>query len=160
MLAAVVATAMGVVFLYVVPTLRADLIAERLDRLQTVAPESSSNTDKRCATRSPGGGWSRPGAPRSGRRLANAKVGIFKLDGDQVIATTISYLACLGVGPDEPIVRRAVDVGFGIRQRPRAVACLVVAFAEPVGEPTSLVVLTPAAGATSTRPPPWSSARS
>ena len=36
-LAAVVATAMGVVFLYVVPTLRANLIAGRMKTLQQVA---------------------------------------------------------------------------------------------------------------------------
>ena len=37
MFSAVVATAMGVLFLYVVPSLRDDLVTDRLDRLERVA---------------------------------------------------------------------------------------------------------------------------
>src|SRR5437763_13268 len=42
-LAAVVATAMGVVFLYVVPTLRENLISDRVSRLQKVAEKESAH---------------------------------------------------------------------------------------------------------------------
>src|SRR5689334_10544033 len=43
LLTAVVVTAMGVVFLYVVPTLRANLIAQRLDTLAKIAVTQQVN---------------------------------------------------------------------------------------------------------------------
>ena len=43
----VVATAMGVLFLYVVPSLRADLIADRLDHLQSTAHDQLTNAQRR-----------------------------------------------------------------------------------------------------------------
>ena len=141
-LAAVVATAMGVVFLYVVPSLKANLVAERLNRLQKVA-RIEQNTDQRLRDEIAKGRLVEAGhTTQRIRRLANAKVGIFKLDGDQVIPTTNSYLAFLGVGPDEPILRRAVTSDSGSASG-RVGSLLVVAFTEPSSSNRkALVVMT------------------
>ena len=89
-LAAVVATAMGVVFLYVVPTLRDNLIAGRLKRLEQVShTEQERDTTLRgeiahlSAT-----GVLPPSTHKTVRRigrLANARVGVFQRRGGEVL---------------------------------------------------------------------------
>ena len=92
-LAAVVATAMGVVFLYVVPTLRDNLVSERLNRLERAA-HSEQNKDSTLTREVAAGRFAASSRTvlRIGR-LANAKVGIFRVTGEEVTATAVSALS-------------------------------------------------------------------
>jgi signal transduction histidine kinase len=127
-LAAVVATAMGVVFLYVVPTLRANLIAGRMKNLQQVAhaEQDRNSTLAKEFAHLASTGILPPSTHRTVRRigsLANARVGVFQRRGDQVLDTRVSGQA--GVTKDDPVVRRAVRDGFASGRRG---STLVVAF--------------------------------
>jgi hypothetical protein len=134
-LAAVVVTAMGVVFLYVVPTLRDNLISERLDRLEAVArSEQAKDKGLRRAISSGNFESARPSLVRISR-LANARVGIFQVIGDSVRDTGVSDQA--GVSRNDPVVRRAVTLGFA---RGRGGGDLVVAFRMPE-QPGGVVAL-------------------
>ena len=87
-LAAVVATAMGVVFLYVVPTLRDNLIAGRLKRLEQVshAEQDRDSTLRREIAHLSGTGvlpLSTHKTVRRIERLANARVGVFQRRGGE-----------------------------------------------------------------------------
>src|SRR5204862_4094394 len=100
----------GVVFLYVVPTLRDNLINERLDRLEAVAhSEQAKDKGLRRAISSGNFESARASLVRISR-LANARVGIFQVIGDGVYDTSVSDQA--GVSRNDPIVRRAVTLGF------------------------------------------------
>jgi signal transduction histidine kinase len=127
-LAAVVATAMGVVFLYVVPTLRDNLVAGRLKRLEQV---SQTEQERDSTLR---GEIAHLGAtnvlPRSTHktvrrigRLANARVDVFQLHGGEVLDTHVNGPA--GVARTDPIVLRAAKTGFASGHRG---GTLVVAF--------------------------------
>ncbi len=134
-LAAVVVTAMGVVFLYVVPTLRDNLINERLDRLEAVA-KSEQNKDKALKRAIHSGRFK--GAQASLvriSRLANARVGIFRVNDGRVLATSVSDRA--GVSRSDPVVHRALKVGLA---RGRGGGELVVAF-RMKNEPGAVVAL-------------------
>jgi len=115
-LAAVVATAMGVVFLYVVPTLRTNLIDNRMQRLEQVA--HNEQTRDRTLHREVAqlgqtgklGRSTRRTVLRIGR-LANAQVGIFRLVDGHVEDTRVSPLARLSRGRGDPVVQRAARQG-------------------------------------------------
>ena len=78
---AVVAVAIGVVFLYVVPTLRDSLISQRFDRLQKVAKtERRSQTLQKYLAADDRAAY-QPILTRIGR-LANARVDVYHLDAD------------------------------------------------------------------------------
>ncbi len=125
-MAAVVMTAMGVVFLYVVPTLRDNLINERLDRLEAVAhSEQAKDRALRHAIETGNFESARASLVRISR-LANARVGIFQVSGNSVEDTSVSDRA--GVSRNDPVVRRAVRLGFA---RGRGGGDLVVAFRMP-----------------------------
>ena len=134
-LAAVVVTAMGVVFLYVVPTLRDNLINERLDRLEAVArSEQDKDATLKSAIQNRTFGRARKSLVRISR-LANARVGIFEVIGTKVEDTSVSDRA--GVTRNDPVVRRAVKTGLA---RGRGGGDLVVAFTVP-GAPGGVVAL-------------------
>jgi signal transduction histidine kinase len=122
-LAAVVATAMGVVFLYVVPTLRDNLISERFNRLEEVArTEQVKDQVLRNAIHTGNFGTARRTLTRISR-LANARVGVFQVTDGRVFDTSVSDRA--GVSRDDPVVRRAVRTGLATG---RGGGDLVVAF--------------------------------
>src|SRR5439155_19155154 len=135
----------GVVFLYVVPTLRDNLIRERLDRLEAVArSEQAKDRGLRRAIKSGNFESARASLVRISR-LANARVGIFQVIGDGVYDTSVSDQA--GVSRNDPIVRRAVRLGFA---RGRGGGDLVVAFRMP-DHPGGVAALSPqVAGGTET----------
>ncbi|HVI34843.1 MAG TPA: ATP-binding protein [Gaiellales bacterium] len=127
-LAAVVATAMGVVFLYVVPTLRDNLIAGRLKRLEQVShtEQDRDTTLGREIARLGATGVLPPATHKTVRRigrLANARVGVFRRHGSDVEDTRVNGLA--GVTRSDPIVLRAAKTGFASGHRG---GMLVVAF--------------------------------
>ena len=128
-LAAVVATAMGVVFLYVVPTLRDNLIAGRLKRLEQVShTEQDRDTTLRRRDRPPqrhrraaaqhaqDGASHRAARQRPGGRLPAARR-------RAVLDTRVNGLA--GVTRTDPIVLHAARTGFASGHRG---GTLVVAF--------------------------------
>ncbi len=124
-LAAVVATAMGVVFLYVVPTLRENLISDRLTRLQNVA-QSERKHDRVLQREIDHAGTLGPGTGRTVNRivrLTNARVAVFRLDGGTVVPTRFSTGS--GVDPDDPVLRAAAVSGVA---SDRANGRLTVAF--------------------------------
>ena len=122
-LAAVVATAMGVVFLYVVPTLRDNLISERFNRLEAVAlSERAKDAALKTAIANGHFGSTRRSLARVSR-LANAHVGIFKIEGTRVVDTSVSDRA--GVTRGDPVVRQAASSGLATG---RGGGVLVVAF--------------------------------
>jgi signal transduction histidine kinase len=143
-LAAVVATAMGVVFLYVVPTLRDNLVANRMKRLEQVAhsEQARDTTLQREVQHLATGGSLPPVTKRTVLRigrLANARVGIFQLSDGHVLDTRVSVLS--GVGSDDPVVQRAAREGFatGRHGGDLVVAFVVessgvVAFSQQVGD--------------------------
>jgi signal transduction histidine kinase len=126
-LAAVVATAMGVVFLYVVPTLRDNLVAGRLKRLEQVShTEQERDTTLRREIAHLGATNVLPPSThktvRRIARLANARVGIFQRLGGEVLDT---HHGLAGVTRTDPIVLRAAQTGFASGHRG---GTLVVAF--------------------------------
>src|SRR5690348_8630435 len=78
---AVVAVAIGVVFLYVVPTLRDSLISERFDRLQKVARTERRSEALRRYLAADDRSKYVPILTRIGR-LANARVDVYHLDAE------------------------------------------------------------------------------
>jgi signal transduction histidine kinase len=127
-LAAVVATAMGVVFLYVVPTLRDNLIAGRLKRLEQVShtEQDRDTTLRREIAHLSHTGVLPPSTHKTVRRIgriANAHVGVFQRRGDEVSNTRVNGLA--GITRTDPIVLEAARTGFASGHRGGA---LVVAF--------------------------------
>jgi signal transduction histidine kinase len=126
---------MGVVFLYVVPTLRDNLINERLDRLEAVArSEQDKDAALKTAIENRTFGRARKSLVRISR-LANARVGIFEVNGTTVEDTSVSDRA--GVTRNDPVVRLAVKTGLA---RGRGGGDLVVAFTVP-GAPGGVVAL-------------------
>jgi signal transduction histidine kinase len=135
-LAAVVATAMGVVFLYVVPSLRQNLISDRMARLQHTA-RSEQARDRILNRQISSDQFASPSTRRTVnriQRLANATVAVFQLDGATVISTPLSEGAIVDI--DDPVVRQAVANGFASR---RSNGRLMVAFTV---RRSGLVVLT------------------
>jgi signal transduction histidine kinase len=115
-MAAVVASAMGVVFLYVVPTLRENLIATRFDRLEAVG-RSEQRRDRDLLQAVRNGEFGARTQRRLNRisRLANARVGVFRLVGDQPVESPVSE--SLPVRPGNAIVREAITRGELVRGR-------------------------------------------
>ncbi len=142
-LAAVVATAMGVVFLYVVPTLRQNLITNRLEKLERVAV--SEQAHDRALRREIKAGRYDAEATRLTLnrivRLANARVNLFHIVGTTVLPTANSGDTTI-VDTDDPVVRQAVRAHNGFANDRRN-GRLIVAFR--VGG-TGLVVLTQPVG--------------
>src|SRR4029078_9337588 len=129
-LAAVVATAMGVVFLYVVPTLRATLTAGRLKRLEQVshAEQERDSTLRGEIAHLSDTGLLPPGTHKTVRRigrLANARVAVFQRTGGVVQDTPVNRNGLAGVTKADPIVLRAARTGFASGHRG---APLVVGF--------------------------------
>ena len=129
-LAAVVATAMGVVFLYVVPTLRDNLIAGRLKRLEQVshAEQERDSTLRGEIAHLSDTGLLPPGTHKTVRRigrLANARVAVFQRTGGVVQDTPVNRNGLAGVTKADPIVLRAARTGFASGHRG---GTLVVAF--------------------------------
>jgi signal transduction histidine kinase len=127
-LAAVVATAMGVVFLYVVPTLRDNLIAGRLKRLEQVShtEQERDRTLRGEIAHLSGTGVLPPSTHKTVRRIrriANAQVVVFQRSGGEVLNARVNGLA--GVTRTDPIVLQAARTGFASGHRGGA---LVVAF--------------------------------
>ena len=108
------------------PTLRDNLINERLDRLEAAAhTEQAEDQALRHAIETGNFESARASLVRIGR-LANARVGIFQVSGNRVEDTSVSDRA--GVSRNDPVVRRAVRLGFA---RGRGGGDLVVAFRMP-----------------------------
>ncbi len=104
-MAAVVAVAIGVVFLYVVPTLHDSLISQRFDRLQKVATtERRSRTLQKFLAADNNAGI-QPILKRI-RRLANANVDVYHLDAS---GRPVPVAAFPAVQPGNAAVRRAAD---------------------------------------------------
>jgi signal transduction histidine kinase len=113
---AVVAAAMGVVFLYVVPSLRDNLIVKRFDSLETIA-KSEQKRDAELLKAVREGRFGSQTLRRVNRisRLANARVGVFRLEGGVAVETPVSE--ALPVRPSDPVVRQAILKGELVRGR-------------------------------------------
>ena len=134
MLTAVVAVAMGVVFLYVVPSLRDQLITTRFDRLESAARFVQVNRGFKRSILNPHVLPHAPAIERIGR-LANARVTVFRVvDGNAV------PLAPTSVAPVDAGNRavRAVLRGDDVARTRSDRGDLVVAF--DLG-PTTIVAL-------------------
>jgi len=145
MLTAVVAVAMGVVFLYVVPSLRDQLIATRFDRLESAARFVQVNRGFKRSILNPHVLPHAPAIERIGR-LANARVTVFRVvDGNPV------PLAPTSVAPVDAGNRavRAVLRGDDVARTRSDRGDLVVAF--DLG-PTTIVATIPATGIETARP--------
>ena len=129
LLTAVVVTAMGVVFLYVVPTLRANLISQRLDALEAVAVTAQQSSALRHAVFNQNVGATGAAVSRIGRG-ANAHVVAFSTESgslDQLSESDTEPLYTV-----EPVVRAAVGTSAIVRGRARN-GGIVVAFGVPGG---------------------------
>jgi signal transduction histidine kinase len=111
---AVVATAMGVVFLYVVPSLQDRLIDERLGRLAAEATDPAVRNPLRAALADADYERAEPILVRLGRR-ANAQVSLFARSGDVVLPVNIPSRA--EVSPEDPTVMTAATTGEVARGR-------------------------------------------
>lgn len=130
--ATVVVTAMGVVFLYVVPSLQNSLIAERTDRLVAVAVVQRQNMALEAEFRT--GRLVRRTLLRIGR-TAGAGITVFRRRPDGRLAV-FSGIESAGIGPNAPEVLRAERSGGVVSGRGHG-GSVVVAFAMP----RSVVVL-------------------
>jgi signal transduction histidine kinase len=101
--ATVVVTAMGVLFLYVVPSLRANLIADRQARLKTVARHQQRNA--RLVEQFRSGHIRRLSLARVAG-LANAQVSVYRRVGSRLQAYSLLYAP--SVGPGYPVVTTAL----------------------------------------------------
>jgi signal transduction histidine kinase len=100
--AAVVVTAMGVLFLYVVPSLRANLIADRQARLASIARNQQASPRLKAAFQR--GTGVRPMLDRVAS-LANAQVSLFRSEGQLLVVDP--GLAAPVVGASNPVVASA-----------------------------------------------------
>jgi two-component system OmpR family sensor kinase len=108
MFGAVVATAMGVLFLYVVPSLRADLVSDRLDRLEAVARSQQHAHRLQTAMRT------RLHVRRAllrTEKLANAQVSAY-VGGTQGRLEQLTQLVSPPVPANGPIVQQALETGL------------------------------------------------
>ncbi|MGZ4430934.1 MAG: sensor histidine kinase [Gaiellales bacterium] len=128
-LATVVATAMGVVFLYVVPSLRDNLIAERFDQLEAVARSQQHNARLRSAIAHRNFRATVPALQRIAR-LANARVSVFRVDGTLITAVRVMAEPAPLKAPTRAV--RAAARSHGI-VRGRLGSDLVVAVGFPGG---------------------------
>jgi signal transduction histidine kinase len=127
MLTAVVATAMGIVFLYVVPTLRDQLVSDRFARLEEVALSEQDNLKLRRAIEGGNVETVRPALVRV-ERLADAQVDVFRNDDGR--AVPLDPVRVPAVGGGNPAVRRVMR-GASIARAGGGEGDLVVAFAMP-----------------------------
>ncbi|HYW29622.1 MAG TPA: HAMP domain-containing sensor histidine kinase [Gaiellales bacterium] len=146
-LAAVVATAMGVVFLYVVPTLRENLISDRVGRLEQVGhreqndhilkQEISQALQSGCP-RTSGSSWG-PVVRRTNRvgRLSFVRVSVFTTCGGHMAPVTATSL----VDADDPVITKALASGFSsdrsggrLKVAARVGPNTVVVLTQPVGD--------------------------
>jgi signal transduction histidine kinase len=125
LLTAVVAVAMGVVFLYVVPTLRDQLITQRFERLESVARTEQKNPALRRALGGRNFAAARPALNRAGQ-LASARVDLFTVEDGRAFAPSVQF----AVKPADPAVRKVVG-GETIARGRSDGGSLVVAFAMP-----------------------------
>ncbi len=137
-LAAVVAVAMGVVFLYVVPTLRDSLISERYTRLDDVANAEQHNLPLRHALANGQYANVRNALNRIGR-LANASVDLYIVTNGRPVPANPTDLPTVPAG--NPAVRKAARTGGVTRSRGED-GDVVVAF----GMPHSVVALSQQVG--------------
>jgi signal transduction histidine kinase len=141
-LAAVVATAMGVVFLYVVPTLRENLISDRVTRLQKVAERESAH-DNLLKREMSNPNKLGPGTGRTVNRigrLTNGGVSVFRRDATGAIIPT-RYSTVTGIDPDDPLLRKAAADGVASdRSNGRLTVAFrvgaygVVVLSQPIGD--------------------------
>src|SRR4051794_27995601 len=125
MLTAVVAVAMGVVFLYVVPSLRDQLIARRFDRLEAVARAEQHSQ----ALRNPPRDRTAPATALNRiRRLANARVDVFVIRDGRAVTEGPDDIPA--VSPGNVAVKKAVRGEPVVRARDKR-GDLVVAFSMP-----------------------------
>jgi signal transduction histidine kinase len=139
MLTAVVAVAMGVVFLYVVPSLRDQLITTRFDRLEAAARAVQSNRGLFRPIISPNAKPNTPQIQRVGL-LANARVTVFRVVDGKLVSLDPSSI--LGIDANNRAVRRVLQGNDVVQSRsPRG--DLVVAFKLPknADPPTTIVAL-------------------
>src|SRR5262249_15348496 len=99
MLTALVAVAIGVVYLYVVPTLRDELIGQRFTHLEAAAHAAQHNTRLKADLPKVTSG-SVPRSVRSSGRLADAKMGVFDVvDGKPVPVWVAQLPVAPGIAP-------------------------------------------------------------
>src|SRR5690348_7445665 len=121
---------MGVVFLYVVPTLRANLITQRLSALATIAQAQQQNERLRNAVFNGNRQAAQAAVLRAGR-LANAHVVAFTFKDGKLVPLSQSDQEPLYTV--QPVVHEAIGADGGIvRGRARS-GGIVVAFALPGG---------------------------
>jgi signal transduction histidine kinase len=117
---AVVATAMGVLFLYVVPSLRDDLVSDRLDRLEQVAHAQQEAPGLLRAMKT-GTHMSRPLGHT--QRLANATVTGYRLTTDGLVPLNVAPPA---IPATSPLAKAALRSGVARGRAPNG--GVVVAF--------------------------------
>ena len=127
MFGAVVATAMGVLFLYVVPSLRDDLVADRINRLESVARAQQGSTSLTRAMQA--GKHLRKPLDRT-RTLANAQIGGYLASGEPLEDLTPAAAAA-PVPWNGPLVKHARRAGLAGGRTPNG--GVVVAFQAPSG---------------------------
>jgi len=125
-LTGVVACAMGVVFLYVVPSLRENLITDRLTRLEAIG---RSQEGAPGLTNAFSFGTHRPRALRHAGRIANGQAGAYIRVNGRLSAVPGAPLPVLA--QSSPIVRTAAHGGIGRGRTPGG--GVVVAFPVPNG---------------------------
>src|SRR5438067_11372965 len=92
---------MGVVFLYVVPTLRDQLIGQRFERLESVARTEQKNPALRRALGGRNFAAARPALSRAGQ-IASARVDLFTVKGGRAFPSAVPF----AVRPVNPAVRK------------------------------------------------------
>ena len=127
LLTAVVVTAMGVVFLYVVPTLRANLITQRLSALATVALTQQQNARLLNAVEHGNAPATKAAVDRAGR-VANAHVVAFTVRNGRLITRPLAQSDPEPLYTVQPVVHEAIGAEGIVRGRARN-GDIVVAFA-------------------------------
>jgi two-component system, OmpR family, sensor kinase len=125
-LTGVVACAMGVVFLYVVPSLRQNLVSDRLTRLVTIAHQEREAVGIRNAF---GKGEHIPHALARAARIVNGQATAYVVVGGRLVGAPGTPTPVLS--PSSPIVRTALRGGIGRGRTPGGQ--VVVAFPAPNG---------------------------
>jgi signal transduction histidine kinase len=137
MVVAVVGTAMGVVFLYVVPSLRENLVNDRIHRLEHVAVRASADPRvRRTLTRGEFSG-AVPYLQRAAR-AARARLNLFEMD--RRLPVSINVPVGGTVQPDDPIVLTVAET----RAAATSHSTTTIRVAIPV--PHGVLVLTQPAG--------------
>jgi signal transduction histidine kinase len=147
-LAAVVATAMGVVFLYVVPTLRENLISDRVSRLEKVGHREQNDhilkqeIGQALQAGCPGtndAAW-RPVIRRTNRvgRLSFVQASVFTVCNGRTVATPVT---ATNLDTDDPVIAKALASGFSsdrhggrLKVAARVGPGTVVVLTQPVGD--------------------------